>query len=79
VDLSKDFRSKAAMEGKGIRSMCVTLLIDGPQDADPRGREGIFLDGQKVGRLTSGGYLVAFGKQIGIGTSVPIWRSLARS
>lgn len=67
VDLSKDFRGKAAMEAKGIRSMCVTLLIDGPQDADPWGREGIFLDGRKVGRLTSGGYSVAFGKQIGMG------------
>jgi len=67
VDLSKDFRGKAAMEAKGIRSLCVTLLIDGPQDADPWGREGIFLDGQKVGRLTSGGYSAAFGKQIGMG------------
>ncbi|VDS09205.1 4-methylaminobutanoate oxidase (formaldehyde-forming) [Paracoccus haematequi] len=67
VDLSKDFRGKAAMQDKGIRSMCVTLLIDGPQDADPWGREGIFLDGRKVGRLTSGGYSVAFGKQIGMG------------
>ena len=67
VDLSKDFRGKAAMEAKGIRSMCVTLLIDGPLDADPWGREGLFLDGQKVGRLTSGGYSVAFGKQIGMG------------
>ena len=67
VDLSKEFRGKAAMEAKGIRSLCVTLLIDGPQDADPWGREGIFLDGQKVGRLTSGGYSAAFGKQIGMG------------
>lgn len=67
VDLSKDFRGKAAMEAKGIRSMCVTLLIDGPQDADPWGREGIFLDGRKIGRLTSGGYSAAFGKQIGMG------------
>ncbi|WP_282602969.1 FAD-dependent oxidoreductase [Paracoccus sp. PARArs4] len=67
VDLSKDFRGKAAMEAKGIRSRCVTLLIDGPADADPWGREALFLDGQKVGRLTSGGYSAAFGKQIGMG------------
>ncbi|TBN43869.1 FAD-dependent oxidoreductase [Paracoccus subflavus] len=67
VDLSKDFRGKAAMQDKGIRSICVTLLIDGPQDADPWGREGIFLEGEKVGRLTSGGYSAAFGKQIGMG------------
>ncbi len=67
VDLGKEFQGKAAMQAKGIRSMCVTLLIDGPTDADPWGKEGIFLDGQKVGRLTSGGYSVVFGKQIGMG------------
>ena len=68
VDRSKDFRGKAAMQAKGVRSMCVTLLIDGPADADPWGRE-VLLDqaGQRVGRLTSGGWSVAFGKQIGMG------------
>jgi dimethylglycine dehydrogenase len=45
----------------------VTLLIDGPADADPWGREALYLDGEKVGRLTSGGYSVAFEKSIGMG------------
>ncbi|MCU0912354.1 MAG: diguanylate cyclase, partial [Rhodobacteraceae bacterium] len=45
----------------------VTLLIDGPADADPWGKEALVSDGEKVGRLTSGGYSVAFGKQIGMG------------
>lgn len=69
VDLSKDFIGKQAMEKLGIRSRCVTVLIDGPDDADPWGREALFTaDGTtKVGRLTSGGYSVVFGKQIGIG------------
>ena len=67
VDLTKDFKGKAAMEATGIRAKCVTVLIDGPDDADPWGREALVLDGQKVGRLTSGGYSVHFGKQIGIG------------
>ncbi|AXC50902.1 FAD-dependent oxidoreductase [Paracoccus suum] len=67
VDLSKDFRGKEAMEAKGIRSMCVTVLIDGPADADPWGREALLLDGTKIGRLTSGGYSTAFGKSIGMG------------
>ncbi|WP_406735598.1 FAD-dependent oxidoreductase [Thioclava sp. GXIMD4215] len=67
VDLEKDFTGKQAMLDKGIRAMCVTLLIDGPEDADTWGREAIKLDGEKVGRLTSGGYSVAFGKQIGMG------------
>jgi dimethylglycine dehydrogenase len=67
VDMSKDFQGKQAMVDKGIRAMCVTLLIDGPDDADPWGKEAILHDGQKVGRLTSGGWSVAFGKQIGMG------------
>ena len=67
VDLSKDFQGKAAMLATGIRSKCCTLLIDGPGDADPWGKEALLLNGEKVGRLTSGGYSVAFGKQIGMG------------
>jgi dimethylglycine dehydrogenase len=56
------------MEAVGIRSKCVTVLIDGPSDTDPWGREALYAeDGTKVGRLTSGGYSVAFGKQIGMG------------
>ncbi|MEM7505238.1 MAG: FAD-dependent oxidoreductase [Pseudomonadota bacterium] len=71
VDLTKDFKGKAAMEETGIRAKCVTLLIDGPDDADPWGREALTLEDRKVGRLTSGGYSVAFGKQIGIGYVEP--------
>jgi dimethylglycine dehydrogenase len=67
VDLSKDFQGKAAMLATGIRSKCVTVLIDGPDDTDPWGKEALLMDGVKVGRLTSGGYSVAFGKQIGMG------------
>ena len=67
LDLGKDFHGKQAMLDTGIRSKCVTLLIDGPDDADPWGREALYLDGEKVGRLTSGGYSVAFGKSIGMG------------
>jgi len=43
------------------------VLIDGPKDADPWGKEALFVDGEKVGRLTSGGYSVAFAKSIGMG------------
>ena len=67
IDLTKDFRGKPAMLATGIRSKCVTLLIDGPADTDPWGKEAILLNGEKVGRLTSGGWSVAFGKQIGMG------------
>ncbi|MFC2970161.1 GcvT family protein [Acidimangrovimonas pyrenivorans] len=71
VDLSKEFHGKQAMVETGIRSKCVTVLIDGPADADPWGREALVLDGRKVGRLTSGGYSVAFGKSIGMGYVEP--------
>jgi dimethylglycine dehydrogenase len=67
IDLSKAFHGKAEMQAKGIRSKCVTLLIDGPADADPWGREVLYHDGTRVGRLTSGGYSVHFGKSIGMG------------
>jgi dimethylglycine dehydrogenase len=67
VNLDKDFHGKAAMLATGIRSKCVTVLIDGPPDADPWGREALFAGGERVGRLTSGGYSVAFGRQIGMG------------
>lgn len=72
VDLSKDFNGKAEMEAKGIRSKCVTLLIDGPADADPWGKEALRdVNGDYAGRLTSGGYSVHFGKQIGMGYVKP--------
>jgi dimethylglycine dehydrogenase len=67
VDLNKDFQGKEAMLTTGVRSKCVTVLIDGPPDADPWGKEALLLNGEKIGRLTSGGYSVAFGKQIGMG------------
>ena len=67
VDLGKEFQGKAAMLATGIRAKCVTVLIDGPKDADPWGKEALFVDGEKVGRLTSGGYSVAFAKSIGMG------------
>ncbi len=66
VDLGKDFHGKDAMVATGVRSKCCTLLIDGPDDADPWGREVLYHGETRVGRLTSGGYSVAFGKSIGM-------------
>jgi dimethylglycine dehydrogenase len=71
IDLSKEFYGKEAMEKTGIRFKCVTLLIDGPKDADPWGREALYDGDKKVGRLTSGGYSVAFEKSIGMGYLPP--------
>ncbi|MFW5655338.1 MAG: GcvT family protein [Roseicyclus sp.] len=71
VDQGKDFFGKEKMLATGIRFRCVTVLIDGPEDADPWGREALYHEGRKVGRLTSGGYSVHFGKQIGMGYVAP--------
>ncbi len=71
VDLSKDFRGKAAMLARGVRARCVTLAMDGPEDADPWGREALWHDGAVVGRLTSGGWSVALGRRIGLGYVPP--------
>lgn len=73
VDMSKDFRGKEAMVKTGMRSRCVTLLIDGPKDADPWGREALYdASGERrIGRLTSGGWSVHFRRQIGIGYVAP--------
>jgi len=71
VDLDKDFHGKDALVATGVRSKCCTLLIDGPEDADPWGREVLYHGETRVGRLTSGGYSVAFGKSIGMGYVKP--------
>ena len=57
------------MLDKPSRSLCCTLLIDGPADADPWGREALYTEdgATKIGRLTSGGWSAAFGKSIGMG------------
>jgi dimethylglycine dehydrogenase len=73
IDLSKDFHGKEAMVETGVRFKCCTLLIDGPEDADPWGREVLYTEdgATRVGRLTSGGYSVAFEKSIGMGYVPP--------
>lgn len=67
VATDKPYRGREAMERTGIRSSCVTLAIEGPEDADPWGREALFSGDQKVGRLTSGGWSVHLGQSIGMG------------
>ncbi|MEM6635664.1 MAG: FAD-dependent oxidoreductase [Pseudomonadota bacterium] len=71
VDLSKEFYGKDKMVETGVRFKCVTLLIDGPEDADPWGREALYVGDTRVGRLTSGGWSPAFGKSIGMGYVSP--------
>ncbi|MBX2856990.1 MAG: FAD-dependent oxidoreductase, partial [Rhodobacteraceae bacterium] len=75
VDMTKEFKGKSALTAQqagGLTTTCVTLLIDGPSDADPWGREALYSEsGVRTGRLTSGGYSVAFSKSIGVGYVKP--------
>lgn len=71
VDFSKEFYGKENMLNIGIRSKCITLLIDGPDDAIPWGREALYSDDKVVGRLTSGGWSVQFNRSIGLGYTKP--------
>jgi len=71
VNMDKEYQGKAAMLDLGVRSKCVTFLIDGPEGADPWGREALYDGDKRVGRLTSGGYSVAFEKSIGMGYVPP--------
>ena len=67
IDFSKDFRGCTMLQSNTARFKCCTLLIDGPTDADPWGREALYFRDQQVGRLTSGGYSVTHNKSIGMG------------
>jgi dimethylglycine dehydrogenase len=49
VDLDKEFHGKAKMVETGVRFKCVTVLIDGPEDADPWGREALFAMDRRSG------------------------------
>ncbi len=68
LDKNSDFVGRAALaEQKAsgrLNWQLVTLLIDGPADADPWGVESLRAGDTIVGRATGGGYSVHFGRQI---------------
>jgi len=71
LDKNADFVGRAALEKQNaegaLRWKLVTLLIDGPADADPWGVESLWSGARVVGRATGGGFSVVFDKQIAIG------------
>ncbi len=67
MHMDKDFLGKDALATRTTKVRCVTLLIDGPNDCDPWGREALFKDGKKIGRLTSGGFSPVHEKSIAMG------------
>ena len=83
LDKGGDFTGRAALsEKKPLRWKLATLLIDGPDDADPWGVESVWSNGSVVGRATGGGFSVHFDKQIamafvrpefsGVGTALTV-------
>ncbi|MGO8869119.1 MAG: GcvT family protein [Alphaproteobacteria bacterium] len=83
LDKNSDFVGRAALEKQkasgALRWALVTLLIDGPADADPWGVESIWADGKVVGRATGGGYSVHFKKQIALAFVRPEFTSEGRA
>ena len=69
LDKNADFTGRAALAANKDKQRwkMVTMLIDGPADADPWGVESLWSGETVVGRATGGGYSVAFGKQIAMG------------
>jgi len=71
LDKAADFVGRAALEKQRaeatLRWKIVTLLIDGPADADPWGVESLWSGENVVGRATGGGFSVVFDKQIAMG------------
>jgi dimethylglycine dehydrogenase len=55
-----------AWKDKGLSNTLVTMEVHGVTDADARGSEAIYKDGEIVGRATSGGYGWRVGKSLAL-------------
>jgi dimethylglycine dehydrogenase len=74
LDKPCDFIGKAALQAwqeRGFDNHFVTLEVEGVTDADARGSEGIYKDGEIVGRATSGGYGFRIDKSLALGLVRP--------
>ena len=75
VSLKKDhFVGKEALlawKARGFSNAAVTLEVHGVTDADARGSEPIYLDGEMVGRTTSGGFGWRVNKSLALGMVRP--------
>ena len=69
-----DFIGRDALvewQGRGFKNTFVTLEVFDVSDADARGSEPIYKDGQLVGRATSGGYGWRLGKSLALAMLPP--------
>ena len=79
LDKEHDFVGKEgllAWQPKGFENSFVTLEVFGITDADARGSEAIYCDGNVVGRATSGGYGFRIDKSLALGLVKPEYSSL---
>ncbi len=60
-----------AWQERGFNNKAITLEVHGATDTDARGSEPIYLDGELVGRTTSGGYGWRVGKSLALGMVRP--------
>jgi dimethylglycine dehydrogenase len=60
-----------AWKDKGLSNTLVTMEVHGVTDADARGSEAIYKDGEIVGRVTSGGYGWRVGKSLALAMIQP--------
>ena len=70
LDKPIDFVGKAALlawQDRGFINRFVTLEVHDITDADARGSEGLYKDGELVGRATSGGFGFRVNKSLALG------------
>jgi dimethylglycine dehydrogenase len=75
VHLNKgDFIGRDALtlwQARGFKNAFVTMEVDGVTDADARGNEPLYKDGDLIGRATSGNYGWRVGKSLALGMVRP--------
>jgi dimethylglycine dehydrogenase len=70
LDKENDFIGKKALkdwQDRGASNGFVTMEVQGVVDADARGSEAIYKNGEVVGRATSGGFGWRCGKSLALG------------
>jgi len=79
LDKTDDFIGKQALlawRKRGFYNAFVTLAVHGVTDADARGSEAIYKDGELVGRATSGGYGFRIAQSLALGLVKPEWATI---
>ncbi len=79
LDKECDFIGKEGLKAwreRGFKNAFVTMEVHGVTDADARGSEAIYKDGELVGRATSGGYGWRVEKSLALGLVSPEYAAI---